>query len=80
MYVREKFRERKTYGEKILQILIYFQYFVYWYYFQFSSVTQSCLTLCDPMDCRYYFSILYLIINILVFLVTHELVGTEHEE
>jgi len=27
---------------------LYFMYFI-----QFSSVTQSCLTLCDPMDCKH---------------------------
>ena len=30
------------------QIVFNFQF----YYFQFSSVAQSCLTLCDPMNCR----------------------------
>ena len=28
-----------------------FQVFVIWEFFQFSPVTQSCPTLCDPMDC-----------------------------
>ena len=36
----------------LLRLFFTFLCIVKWYYQPLSSVTQSCLTLCDPMDCR----------------------------
>ena len=34
-----------------LKYVLIFFFFFFFGVFQFSSVDQSCLTLCDPMDC-----------------------------
>ena len=44
-----------------LDVLIFGYFNMGWYLlygFQFSSVAQSCPTLCDPMDCSTYLEIL----------------------
>ena len=64
-----------------MKIVFTFKIWIYTtsWYFQFSSVTQSCLTLCDPMDCSTPgFPVLHLLQSLLKLMSTESVMPSNH--